>query len=372
MKAGPLWKLRTCCWLQFYCLNIQVKMKAGPLCFSVLQHERRRVSSLLKRSPFLKPRTQAGFWSENFNTLRGRVGNICSFYLNGSGTHGPSVRGYYSGKWKQHYMTMKIGGNESTQSIKLYSFKHEVFDRKVTVGTKFTINKSENGESERVEYCDIQQKIADSRVLDQHVTFFVFDIETTGLSRKNERIIEIAIQDLLGGKNSTFQTLVNPERVVLNSHVHGITTSMVNRPDVPRMGDLIPILKEYVKSRQKPGGIIVWAAHNARSFDVPFLIKEFSRCSIEIPPDWVFLDTLPLARLLMKPDGSKLDSISQQSLREYYGIPMVGSAHRAMSDVQTLSRILQKMTFDLKMPIVSLVERCFKASDLINTKKSVT
>lgn len=62
---------------------------------------------------------------------------------------------------------------------------------------------------------------------------FVMDIETTGFSR-DSRIIEIAVRDLLGGKNSCFETLVNPEQHVPNSHIHGITTKMVNQPHVPR------------------------------------------------------------------------------------------------------------------------------------------
>lgn len=69
------------------------------------------------------------------------------------------------------------------------------------------------------------------------------------------------------------------------------------------MEDLIPILLQYVKSRQKPGGYIMWVAHNARSFDVPFLINEFTRCSTEVPSNWLFLDTLPLAREVMKSEG---------------------------------------------------------------------
>lgn len=69
------------------------------------------------------------------------------------------------------------------------------------------------------------------------------------------------------------------------------------------MGDLIPILLRYVGSRQKPDGYVVLVAHNARGFDVPFLIKEFSRCSFDIPSNWLFVDTLPLAREVMKSGG---------------------------------------------------------------------
>ncbi|KAK9291534.1 hypothetical protein L1049_019482 [Liquidambar formosana] len=277
------------------------------------------------------------------------------------------LEGGYSRRWIRPITTKTEGRNKNTQSLR--NIKHESLDGTVSTSTKLNINKLETSEFQRIEYCDVQQQLADNRDLASLATVIVFDIETTGLSRENERIIEIALQDLLGGENSTFQTLVNPERYVPNSHVHGITTHMVNRPDVPRMVDLIPILLQYVSSRQKPGGYVVWVAHNARCFDVPFLIKEFGRCSIEVPPDWLFVDTLPLARELMK-SGSKLSSgVSLQALRQYYEIPLVGSAHRAMSDVNILSLILQRMTFDLKLPVSSLIERSFKASDLINLKK---
>lgn len=72
------------------------------------------------------------------------------------------------------------------------------------------------------------------------------------------------------------------------------------------MEELIPLLLQYVRSREKPDGYILWVAHNARTFDVPFLLKEFSRCSTEVPPNWLFVDTLPLAREMIKSKGQSL------------------------------------------------------------------
>ena len=48
------------------------------------------------------------------------------------------------------------------------------------------------------------------------------------------------------------------------------------------------------------------AAHNARSFDVPFLRSEFTRCKAEFPSNWFFVDTLTLAREMMKSKGLSL------------------------------------------------------------------
>lgn len=83
-----------------------------------------------------------------------------------------------------------------------------------------------------------EQGIADSKRLEWPAAVLVFDIETTGFSRENDRIIEIAFRDLLGGRNSTFQTLVNPEKVVTNAYIHRISTHMVSKPGVPRYGFL--------------------------------------------------------------------------------------------------------------------------------------
>lgn len=69
------------------------------------------------------------------------------------------------------------------------------------------------------------------------------------------------------------------------------------------MEELIPILLQFVKSRQKPDGYVLLVAHNARAFDVPFLLKEFSRCSVDIPENWLFFDNMILARQLMKSSG---------------------------------------------------------------------
>ncbi|XP_065630729.1 exonuclease DPD1, chloroplastic/mitochondrial [Quercus suber] len=244
-----------------------------------------------------------------------------------------------------------------------------ILDGLVSKSDTFSVNKTEISQFQNIEYCDIRQKIAENKELASLVTVIVFDIETTGFSRENERIIEIALRDLEGGENSTFQTLVNPQRFVPNSHVHGITTRMVNKADVPRMEDLIPILLQFVRSRQKPGGYVVLAAHNARSFDVPFLRSEFTRCKAEFPSNWLFVDTLTLAREMMKSKGEKSTSISLQALRQSFEIPLTGKAHRAMADVDLLSIILPRLTFVLKWSISDLIMKSFLPSDSPKSKK---
>ncbi|WOH09560.1 hypothetical protein DCAR_0729017 [Daucus carota subsp. sativus] len=326
-------------------------MRTVSMCFSLLQVPRCRFHTL------------ASSWWDNFHKL-GRTG-VKGSRLDHLRSNNSDLDG---GHTRKYVRTVTTKTDQKRKSA--LNKKSEVVGHGMTLSSnELHTNKLEISTVERKDF-GTQQKVTENKELAKLMTIIIFDIETTGFSRENERIIEIALQDLVGGENSTFQTLINPECYVPNSHIHGISTHMVSRPDVPRMKELIPILVEYIQSRQKPGGQVLWIGHNARSFDVPFLIKEFSRCSIEIPKDWIFMDTLPLARELVKSGGPNCPSkTSLQALREHYKIPLVGSAHRAMSDVYSLSLVLQRMTFDLKVPISGLLDRSFKASEVSIAKK---
>lgn len=248
------------------------------------------------------------------------------------------------------------GNNQKSQSKKPRVINLNLRDGKTKSASNVNSNKSEIHTFKAAQCLNLQQN-PDKKVFDWPATIIVFDIETTGFSHGKDRIIEIALRDLRGGKNSTFQTLVNPEKDVSNSKIHGITSNMVNRPDVPRFEELIPILIKFVRSRQIDGKPVLWIAHNGCRFDVPFVNREFNRCSVEIPVDWFYVDSLLLARQLLLPDGSKLASSKLPALREHYGVPLLGRAHRAMGDVEVLSSVFQKMTFDLKLTVPALMDQ---------------
>jgi len=200
---------------------------------------------------------------------------------------------------------------------------------------------------------------------DQPGTFLVFDLETTGFFHVDNRIVEFALRDLSGGKDCTFQTLINPERDVpiYASELNNITTELVCRPDVPRFSDVLPILLAYVRSRQAPGKPVLWIAHNAKGFDVPFLNQEFDRCSAQVPLDWLFVDSLRLARKLKKIDGKK-NLVNLVALGERYGLSSEGPSHRAMPDVEALCNILPKITLDLKLTCDDLTNEAMRFSDV--------
>ncbi|XP_057718778.1 exonuclease DPD1, chloroplastic/mitochondrial [Arachis stenosperma] len=327
-------------------------MRAGSMIFSLVQVPRCRIHRL------------ANYWGETFHSLSKTCGNNSSVRLLSSRIYG--LQGGQKRKWTRRPITTNTEGTGSTKSR---STKHEILSEPILKTFTENVNKEQVVEFDNVQYCNLQQEIAQNKDLSSLVTVITFDIETTGFSRENDRIIEIALRDLQGGENSTFQTLVNPERCVPNSHIHHITTHMVNRPEVPRMEELIPILLQFVRSRQKPRGYVLWVAHNGRAFDFPFIMNEFRRHSTEIPPNWLFVDTLLLARELMKARGTKSTSISLGTLCEHYRINVDGQAHRAMVDANTLALVLRRLTGDLKLTLSDLVKRSFTAFDIINSKK---
>lgn len=196
-------------------------MRTAPMCFSILQAPKGRINTL------------ANFCWESFHSFSTTHGRSPSFTLLSSKTNGlEGSYSSYSKRWTRRPISTETEAGNKTS--KLSKIKNEYMRVESLRSAPIYVNKTEMNEFQRIQYCDIQQKIAEDKDLANLVTAIVFDIETTGFSRENERIIEIAFQDLLGGENSTFQTLVNPERHVPNPHVHGITTHMVCRPDVPR------------------------------------------------------------------------------------------------------------------------------------------
>ena len=97
----------------------------------------------------------------------------------------------------------------------------------------------------------------------------VFDCETTGLG-KHDRIVEIAAVEVdvdTGDVVDEFDTLVNPERDVGRTNLHGITASMVEA--APTFAEIAAAL-----ARRMHGSTLV--AHNL-SFDSRMLSQEFGR-----------------------------------------------------------------------------------------------
>jgi DNA polymerase-3 subunit epsilon len=100
--------------------------------------------------------------------------------------------------------------------------------------------------------------------------YAVVDFETTGFRGfTTDRVVEIGVVclDCSGEVADEWTTLVNPERDVSASHIHGITGRDVY--GAPRFADVAGALADSLRGR-------VLVAHNL-SFEAQFLRGEFAR-----------------------------------------------------------------------------------------------
>ena len=170
-------------------------------------------------------------------------------------------------------------------------------------------------------------------VLEGH-RVLAFDLETTGISTNNDRIVQVA---LIGadadGNPIHHDILVNPQRPIPRdaSRVHGIYDQDVRSK---------PVFKECANELAElmEGAVIV--GHNARKFDMPLLQNEFYRCGISPPKPLVVLDTLEAVRRLKIPRPHNLGA---QCAR--HGIDL-SNAHDAAADAAACLLLLWKVMRD--------------------------
>lgn len=162
--------------------------------------------------------------------------------------------------------------------------------------------------------------------------YAVIDVETTGLDRTLDRIVEIGI--VIVEKNTIvekFETLVNPERSIpaAASKVHGIyNEDVVHAPTYATISAHVAELLD--------GRIVI--GHNV-SFDIAFINRLLSEnhLSIQIQS----LDTVSLTRAL----HPELSSCKLDDLRGYFGLPTDG-AHSALSDAVATHLLFERLRSD--------------------------
>ena len=103
----------------------------------------------------------------------------------------------------------------------------------------------------------------------------VFDLETTGLNPKTDRIVEISIIKRFPGKqkDQVKTRRLNPGRPIPPevTAIHGITDQDVK--DCAYFQDVAESLADFIKGAD-------FAGYNSNRFDVPFLLAEFERAGI--------------------------------------------------------------------------------------------
>lgn len=157
--------------------------------------------------------------------------------------------------------------------------------------------------------------------------YVIFDIETTGLSVSNNKIIELAGVKMQSGQEiGRFATFINPhERIPYNiQQLTNITDEMVR--DAPELADKLPEFVDFV-------GDAILVAHNAR-FDMGFIQANLKRLGRQELPNPV-LDTLELARLLFP----NLKNHRLNTLSDKFKVSL-DNHHRAIDDSIALGHVL--------------------------------
>ena len=166
--------------------------------------------------------------------------------------------------------------------------------------------------------------------------FVAFDLETTGLSSRTDRIIEIGAVVLKNGQEvDRFQTFVDPERPLEKKIVDltGITDDMLR--GAPKIEQVLPQFLEFVAGR-------VLVAHNS-DFDTGFIRAECQRLGYDY--GYTAVDTLILSQNLL----SHLNKFKLNIVANALSLPDFNH-HRAADDALTcgliMANLMQKLEED--------------------------
>ncbi len=157
----------------------------------------------------------------------------------------------------------------------------------------------------------------------------VLDFETTGLSPRLNRVIEIGAVRMRGDEIEDELSIIIDPGVQIPAkitEITGITTAMVRGQ--PKFGDVVQQFLDFI-------GDAPLAAHNA-PFDAAFLREELNRCGLT----WKgpVIDTLAFARKAYP----ALKSHRLGAVCRHTGVSLK-DAHRAVHDARATAQILMKM-----------------------------
>lgn len=160
--------------------------------------------------------------------------------------------------------------------------------------------------------------------------YIAFDVETTGLNPKTDRIIELGAVLFENGKIiKKFESLVNPEITIpiQATYVNNITNDMIK--SAPKEQEVYFKFVEFLGDALKNETTI--CAHNAK-FDLDFLSETLMRLGYNANVEYI--DTLNYSRKLIK----GISNYKQNTVANYFSI-MNEQEHRAISDAETCGKI---------------------------------
>ena len=190
--------------------------------------------------------------------------------------------------------------------------------------------------------------------------YVVFDLETTGISRTFDEVVEISAVKVRSGQVvDEFSTLVNPGWHIPEgaSQVNGITDQMV--ADCPLFSQ---VLQEFLNFTEG----LTLVGHNIASFDMKFIWRDAEKYYGELVPN-DYVDTLKVARRHL----SELPRHRLVDLAEYYGISPEG-AHRALNDCRMNQQVYERMVAEMRKKRAIQHEYTGRKAETDNTGVSKT
>lgn len=182
----------------------------------------------------------------------------------------------------------------------------------------------------------------------EEAEYCVFDFETTGMSGRQDKVIEIGMVKIRKGKIAdTFSSFINPGRPIpyFITKLTGITNADVE--NAPFFDEVFNRMKEFI-------GDAVLIAHNL-SFDHSFLKHECANAELEFLAN-ESVCTLRLARKLYPQFPSKSLGNLTKSLKIRHR-----SIHRGLGDSMATAKILLRM-----FPTLREEHNIDTVSDLVN------
>lgn len=173
----------------------------------------------------------------------------------------------------------------------------------------------------------------------------VIDVETTGLSPENDRIVELAIALFDRGElTRSFAWLIDPGIPIPEeaSKVHGITDAAIRAANAPAFDQVVDVIEETL-------GDYLPCAYNA-PFDRAFVHASMRRAGFIAAPGCValheshgWIDPLVWVREFQKYEKGKrlADACARMGIR-------LDNAHRAGADAEAAGRVL--MAYASRMP----------------------
>ena len=161
------------------------------------------------------------------------------------------------------------------------------------------------------------------------IEYVVIDTETTG-TMKADRIVEIALVAFKGSEViEEWSTLINPQRDVGKTNIHGITASMVS--SAPIFEDVINDIFRIINNR-------VLVAHNL-GFDARMLIQEFNRAKTQGDIGKGFCTMSAARRLLPTGKSSLADACNEFGIKTF-------DAHSALGDCKMTMELFNQLSED--------------------------